>query len=162
MIKIIEAKTTEDVNIIKKVFNYKNKNYKVALAVNPNISKDIMKDLLNLKDSSISIALASNSSLDSKIAQEIFESNEFYSLEALSKNSACPTNILDKMKDMDVFYMNLAENPSTNISTLEYIMSAKKDFEYCYDILSDILIKRSDIECINTTRSIKRITKDNA
>lgn len=156
MIKIKEAKTTTDEDIIRKAFKYKKISYKIALAVNPNISKDIMTNLLNLKHESVSSALASNSNLLPDIAQELFDSGEFYSLEALSRNSACPPSILDKMKDLDVFYMHLAENPSTDFSTLEYIISAKKESEYCYDILSDILQKRSDIRCVNTFRNIEK------
>lgn len=156
MIKIKEAKTTADADIINKAFKYKKSSYKMALAVNPNISKDIMKGLLNLKEESISTALASNSSLPSDIAQNLFDSGQFFVLEALSKNPASPPSILDKMKDLDVFYIHLAENPSTNFSTLEYILSAKKDSEYCYNILSDVLQKRTDIKCINTFRSIEK------
>lgn len=156
MIKIKEAKTTADADIINRAFKYKNLSYKMALAVNPNISKDIMRGLLNLKEESISSALASNSSLLPDIAQELFDSGQFFALEALSKNPASPPAILDKMKDLDVFYIHLAENPSTAFSTLEYILSAKKDSEYCYNILSDIFKKRSDIKCINTFRRIEK------
>ena len=115
-----------------------------------------MRGLLNLKEESISSALASNSSLLPDIAQELFDSGQFFALEALSKNPASPPAILDKMKDLDVFYIHLVENPSTDFSTLEYILSAKKESEYCYNILSDILQKRVDIKCINTFRSIEK------
>lgn len=156
MIKIKEAKTTADADIINKAFKYKKLSYKMALAINPNISKDIMKGLLNLEMEAVSSALASNSSLLPDIAQELFNSGHFFTLEALSKNPASPPEILDKMKDLDVFYIHLVENPSTDLSTLEYILSAKKESEYCYNILSDILQKRADIKCINISRSIER------
>ena len=157
MITINEAKTTTDADIINKVFRYKKISYKIALAANPNISKDIMTSLLNLKDRSVSIALANNSCILPDIALELFNSGDFYTLEALSKNPVCPPDILDKMKDIDIFYLYLAENPSTRFSTLEHIISAKKDSEYCYDILSDTLQKRADVKCIEISRNIKKM-----
>jgi len=156
MIKIKEAKTTTDANIINKALKYKNKKYKIAIAANPHISKETMLELVNLNDESISSVLASNRNLLPDIAEIILNCNNFYSLEALSKNPACPSHILQKMKDIDVFYLHLAENPSTDFSTLEYIMSAKKESEYCYHILSDILQQRSDIKCVTTFRRIEK------
>ena len=154
MYKIIDAKKTKNEDIIKRILKYKNVNYKIALAKNPNIKSKVMLELLNLNNSSITVALASNNHITSDVAEKLYSTGDFYTLESLSKNESCPGFILDKLKINDSFFIFLAENKSTPTSTLEYILNAKKDEDYCYEYLIDAVNKRDDVKQVIVTRKL--------
>lgn len=155
MISLKDARNTNNKNTINKLLSYKRNSYKIALAQNPNIDKNTMLKLLEFNEAIINKALASNINLDKDVAKALYRTEDFYVLEALAQNPSCPTQILDQLKSYEVLFLALAENTSTPMSTLEYIMSAKQDNEFCYDILVNILRARPDVKHITITRKIE-------
>lgn len=150
MISLNEVMISTNQELLKKVIEYKNPNYRLTVAKNPNISESIMYKLIDYDTEDIIVAVASNKNITFDIANIIYSKNYFYALESLSKNVNCPVDILDKLGDNIRFYINLFDNPSTPIDTIKRILDNSDKIDFCFDILIRSLMKRSDVDIIKT------------
>lgn len=148
MLSFKKIMMTKDQDLLTKAIQYKNQKYRVYIAQNPNISEAIMKKLMNFGSEEIAVTLASNQSITDDIANSIYETNYFMALNNLSKNKKCPIKVLDKLGNDARFYINLIDNPSTPIYTIKRILKNPNNIDFCFDIIINSVLKRTDVKDI--------------
>ena len=92
--------------------------FKVSLAANTTLNKEMQNTLYKTEDNMIKKVLASNSNLDRSLLLLLLESGDKDILSALYLNRATPQNILQESYERGEYYDALAQNENTPVDIL--------------------------------------------